>query len=322
MTMPAPLEAQILGIRYEAKNIISLELRPVPHAATFPDFEPGAHIDLMLGNGLVRSYSLIWSSRNASCYTIGVLKDPRSRGGSVYVHDQLRVGMILAISPPRNHFKLDDSAHQSVLLAGGIGITPILGMLRRLMGLGRQVQLIYCARSRDDAAFLDEILDSEKHDVRLSCHFDDEQGAPPDVAALLAGACATANFYCCGPAAMISAFESACQTHGYANVHVERFAAIQSSAQVAAGQCEVTLSRSGKTVTVAAGRSILDCLVDAGVAIDHSCREGLCGACETRIVSGEAIHLDSILSSSEKAANKSMMLCVSQCKGDTLVLDL
>lgn len=319
-----PLTAFLHAIRYEAQGIISLELRPAPGSAPFPPFDAGAHIDLHLPNGLVRSYSLLNPTTDKQRYVVGVLNDRNSRGGSRCVHDQLRVGMTLQVSAPRNNFGLQEAASHSVLLAGGIGITPLLCMLRRLVALGKPVDLIQCARSNKEAAFMDEIKTiSAAGQVRVHWHFDDEQGGPPDLKQLLAGHPADTHLYCCGPGPMLDAFERACDELGYTNTHIERFAAAAPVPAAAdAGGCSVELRRSGMTIQVPAGKSVLDALLDAGVAHDYSCKEGICGACETKVLEGEVEHHDSILTKDERAANKSMMVCVSRCKRGPLVLDI
>jgi ferredoxin-NADP reductase len=319
------LSAFIQAIRHEAEGIISLELRPAAGSAAFPPFTAGAHIDLQLPNGLVRSYSLLNSPAERERYVIGVLHDRNSRGGSRCVHEQLRVGMTVPASLPRNNFALDEAAAGSVLLAGGIGVTPMLSMLQRLIALGRPVDFIYCARSRAEAAFIERIEAlAAAPSVRVAWHFDDERGAPPALDALLAEHPAETHFYCCGPAPMLDAFELACQKLGYPHTHIERFAA---SAAAAAGAgtgdgYRVELKRSNRIIDIAPGASLLDALLDAGIAHDHSCREGVCGSCEAKVIAGDVEHRDSILTKAEQQANKSMMVCVSRCKGGTLVLDL
>jgi len=324
--MPSPtLTARIHAMCHEAQGVISIELRPAEGAAAFPPFTAGAHIDLHLPNGLVRSYSLLNSQDDGQRYVIGVLHDRNSRGGSRHVHEQLRIGTQLPISAPRNNFALDESARHSVLVAGGIGVTPMLSMLDRLVALSRQVDVIYCARSRREAPFVERVkalaLDG---DVRVTWHFDDERGGPPRLDELLAACPADTHVYCCGPGPMLDAFELACAEHGYANRHIERFSAASDVADAAMAQegYRVELRRSGKTLDVPVGASLLDTLLEAGVKHDFSCREGVCGACETKVLAGEVDHRDSILGKAERAANKTMMVCVSGCRKGPLVLDL
>jgi ferredoxin-NADP reductase len=322
------LTALVKSMRHEADGVVSLELRPAEPGTHFPAFEAGSHIDVHLPNALVRSYSLLNPETDCDRYVIGVLLDRSTRGGSRCVHEQLRVGMTIPISAPRNNFPLDFSAPYSVLVAGGIGITPLLSMHNALASRRIGVEFIYCARSRREAAFLDELVAiAETAGTKLTLHFDDERGAPPDLTQLLAGHPVSTRLYCCGPGPMLDSFDQACASLGYLNVHTERFAAIPSftpeaaSAGVEKGY-QVELRRSGKILDVPPGKPLLDVLLEAGVGQDFSCREGVCGACETRVLAGEVEHHDSILTKAERESNKSMMVCVSRCKQGTLVLDI
>lgn len=317
------LNALVHTMRYEADGIISVEFRPASTEVDFPAFEAGAHIDLHLPNGLVRSYSLCNPPSDRQRYVVAVLNDRQSRGGSRYVHQQLRVGATLPISAPRNNFKLDEGAARTVLVARGIGVTPIWCMLQRLAAIGRPVEMFYCARTRKEAAFRETIAAfAAQQSVPLTWHFDDEQGAPPNLAGLLAGKGADSHYYCCGSAPMLDSFEKSCEQLGYPHVHIERFAAVHVEAPAATGSFVVECAKSGKSVEVPPGKSILDSLIDAGLNLDHSCKEGVCGACETKVISGEVDHRDGILTKAEQAANKTMMICVSGCKRGPLVLDI
>lgn len=315
------LEVMVHTLRWETDDTISVELRAA-EGVSLPAFEPGAHIDIHLPIGLSRSYSLCNDARENHRYVLGVLRDRASRGGSHYIHDQLRVGNRLAISPPRNHFPLHEGAAHSVLVAGGIGITPLLGMARRLVARGRSFELLYLARTRRSAAFLDEL---EALKVPMTLHLDDERGGPPDLMRLLARfrSARDVHLYACGPGAMLDAFERTCAELGLPNIHVERFSAVvQPPSGDAQGAFTVELARSDRTFSIKAGKSILDTLLEAGLDIEHSCFDGVCGACETRVLAGEPDHRDSVLSPGERAANKTMMICVSGAKGASLRLDL
>jgi len=319
MSNSCTLSALVHTLRHEAEGIISVELRPWGDTV-FTPFEAGSHIDLHLPNGLVRSYSLLNAPSDQGRYVVGILRDRASRGGSRYVHEQLRVGTQLQISQPRNNFALDTRASHSVLVAGGIGITPIYCMFRQLLALGRSAELIYCARSRAEAALVDEISGLG---AKVLYHFNDEKGGLPDLASYLAGRPADTHFYCCGPTPMLDAFEQTCERLGYPHAHIERFTAAEVAAsEDAQDSYSVELSKSGKTVSVEPGLNLLDVLLEAGCDIEYSCREGVCGSCETRVLEGDVDHRDGVLSKAERAANKSMMVCVSGCKSRRLVLDL
>lgn len=316
----ASIQAWVHTLRYEAKDIISVELRPAH--GEFPAFAAGAHIDLHLPNGMVRSYSLLNDSRERHRYVLGVLKDGKSRGGSRCVHEQLRVGMALTLSEPRNHFPLNEGAAHSVLIAGGIGVTPLLCMARRLKALGRSFEFVYFSRSRAHAAFVAEV---DALGVDTTWHFDDEQGGPPDLKALLARRApdAQTHFYACGPAVMLDAFEAACQTLGHANAHIERFAAVEVAAAAdARQQFSVELRQSGIRFEVTPDTDLHQCLLKLNANVPFSCEEGICGSCETRVLEGEVDHRDSVLTPAERQENKVMMVCVSGCKSAHLVLDL
>ena len=319
----ALLKARVHALRLEARDVISVELQPAEAGAKLPAFEPGSHIDLHLADGLVRSYSLL-NGANDRRDVIGVLKARDSRGGSRHVHEQLKLGTELRISAPRNNFRLVEDARHSVLVAGGIGVTPLLAMLRRLTELGRSVEFLHCARSRADAAFLEEVeaIAARHPQVELRRHFDDAHGGPPDLRRLLAGKPEGTHFYCCGPGPMLAAFEDACAALGQPNAHIERFAPIAQEPAAGTDTCTVELRRSGRVIEVAPDVSILDAVLAAGVRTDHSCHEGICGACETRVLGGDVEHRDSILTKQERQANQSMMICVSRCRSGTLVLDL
>lgn len=314
------LQVFVHTLRFEAQGIISVDLRAVD-GQDLPAFEAGAHIDVHLPNGMVRSYSLLNDSRERHRYVLGVLKDANSRGGSKAVHEQLRIGMRLDISAPRNHFALDESAEHTVLLAGGIGVTPILCMAQRLHALGKPFEVLYFARTRQSAAFVDAL---QALGCPLHLHFDDAQGGPPDMKALLAARqLPNTHYYACGPAPMLDAFESHCQTLGYTNAHIERFAAVAVAAASDAKQSySVELKRSGKVIDITPGMSLLAALQAANAKVMTSCEEGICGSCETRVLEGIPDHRDSVLSPDEQASHKTMMVCVSGCKSDRLVLDL
>ena len=319
--MSQHLKALVHTLRYEAQNTLSLEFRPAA-GGTFPVFTAGSHINLHLPNGLERSYSLCNSCDEQDRYVVAVLRDRASRGGSQFVHDQLRVGTILTINTPLNNFPLVEDAAHSVLIAGGIGVTPLLCMAKRLMGIGRPFEVWLFASSRRNAAFLDVL---HALGVPLLLHFDDEKGAPPDLQSLLetkVGEPST-HFYACGPTAMLDAFVAATTRLQIENVHIERFAAQTVAASEEAKRTyTVELARSGRLITIGPDKSLLDTLVAVGADINYSCCEGVCGSCRTIVLAGKPDHRDSILTPKERASNQAMFPCVSGSKSNLLRLDL
>jgi ferredoxin-NADP reductase len=281
-----------------------------------PGGEPGSHIGLHLPGGIVRQYSLVTSDGDARSYVVGVKRDANGRGGSAYMHEQLRVGAVIQVEAPRNNFPLDEQAEDTILFAGGIGITPIHNMATRLSRLGRRWKLYYACRSRADAALGNELSSLGN----TSFHFDDEAGGHMDIAKIVAQAPAGAHLYCCGPAPMLAAFEAATAGWPAAQTHVESFAPRQAPA--AEGCFTVDLAKSGKSLFVPKGSTILQVLRDNGVSVISSCERGVCAACETRVIAGIPDHRDSILSKQERAANKTMFVCCSGSQTPTLVLDL
>ena len=323
--MSALIDTVIHGLRPLATDVLGIDLRPIGNVA-LPAVEAGAHIDLHLPNGMVRSYSLVNEPGDRQHYQIAVLKDGTSRGGSIYVHERLRVGQVLRVAGPRNHFRVDETAEHSILVAGGIGVTPLLCMARRLRQLGRSAQVMYFARTRQSAAFVEEL---QVLGFPLHLHFDDEQGRHPDLAGLLAPHVnrAGTHVYACGPAMMLDAFISTCERLGLRNHHIERFAAAPaptSSPVGSIGQSAyvVELRRSARRIEVQAGQTLLQALINAGVPVDYACEEGICGTCRTRVLEGEPEHRDSVLTSAERDSHRFIMPCVSGCRSPSLVLDL
>jgi ferredoxin-NADP reductase len=310
------IEVRLTAIRYVARDTCLFEFQTLD-GSPLPAYEPGAHIDLHLPSGLLRNYSLTTAQPEPSTYTVGIKRDPASRGGSRFIHDELRVGTTLKIGGPRNNFRLREDAAHTVLIAGGIGITPIWCMAQRLGALGRDWRLHYACRSRDDMAFLKELAAMPQ----AALHFDDERGCFLDVAAVVAAAPKDAHLYCCGPAPMLQAFEAATRDWPRDQVHVEYFSPKELE-PAKKGGFTVELARSGGTYFIPEGETILNVLLDAGVDVDYSCELGICGACEQRVISGIPEHRDSILSEEEQASNTRVMICCAGCKTERLVLDL
>lgn len=294
-----------------------------PEGQPLPGFDPGAHIDVHLSNGIVRAYSLISDAADAANgrYELAIGLDANSRGGSRFVHTELKVDTVIDVSAPRNHFPLADSQVPVLFIAGGIGVTPIRAMVRELQRRGTTPwQLVYAARSRASAAFVEEFLACGD---AVSLHFDDERGGPLDVAAALAQAPAHAHVYCCGPGGLMERVKSLCSDRDSQRVHFEWFQApAQPPATTGEHSFTLKLARRGLEITVSAQSSILDVLEAHDVIIPSVCKEGVCGTCECRILSGEADHRDVVLTDDERAANEVLMVCVSRAKGDCLTLDL
>jgi ferredoxin-NADP reductase len=317
----ALIEVRLTAIRYAARDTNLYEFRR-PDGQPLPPYDPGAHIDLHLPNGLVRNYSLIVANPEPGTYTFGIKRDPASRGGSRYIHDELRVGKTVKISAPRNNFPLKEDASHVILFAGGIGITPIWCMVQRLGELGRSWQLYYSCRSRADMAFVERLEGLKLGSSAPSqFHFDDENaGKFLDIAGIVVGAPKDAHLYCCGPTPMLKAFEVATKDWPREQIHIEYFTPRAEPAKK--GGFTVELARSHQEFFIPEGRTILEVLLDEGVDVDYSCELGICGACEQRVLSGVPEHRDAILTEEEQAENIRVMICCAGCKTDRLVLDL
>jgi tetrachlorobenzoquinone reductase len=311
------LRLRVKTASWEAPSIVSYDLRPL-EAGDLPGFSAGAHIDLTLSNGLIRSYSLLNSQSERHRYVIAVQRDRATRGGSKWVHENLRPGDVLTVNGPRNNFPLSEAAASSLLIAGGIGITPILSMLERLSSLNRKWELVYCARKRAETAFLDRLV---AFGERVRFNFDEDPGgALLDIAQTVRAAQPGTHLYCCGPLPMLAAFEAATAELPREQVHVEYFSAKEPPA--VQGGFKVVLAKSGREFVVPPGKTILDTLLDAGLDVAYSCMEGVCGTCETKVIEGTPDHRDLILTGEEQAAGKVMMICCSGAKSERLVLDL
>lgn len=299
-------------------------------SAPLPGYSPGAHvrIKVQLPNGSRdwRHYSLIdWSPEPDStaaphAYRIAVRREDDGRGGSRFMHEQVHPGQMLEVESPANEFLLSALPTCAVLIAGGIGITPLVSMAARRIVEQAPVRLHYAGRSRSLMAFVPE-LEALLGDA-LHLHADDEAGAPIDVAALLDACAADDQLYVCGPKPLLDAVLEKTQARGWTRerVHFEVFSAPTS--QAGDHTFEVVLAQSGQTLQVPADKSILDCLIDAGVDPMFDCQRGECGVCQVPVIEGEIEHRDYVLSDAEKASGKLMQICISRCKGSRLVLDL
>jgi vanillate O-demethylase ferredoxin subunit len=287
-----------------------------PSGAPLPAWAAGSHIDVHLKDGVIRQYSLLRAPDPGS-YLIGVRRDPAGRGGSSFVHNILRVGDHVAVSSPRNHFALDETSEHTILIAGGIGITPIVGMVQRLAELGRSWQLHFAARSRSSAPLLPALA---PFDSRVHLYLDKGSEPRMNIADIVQTAPPGTDFYCCGPASMLSAFEAATQKISPDRVHVERFGALQERATD--GGFDVVLNRTKRVLHVASGQSILDAVLDAGIDCNYACMQGTCGSCETRVLSGNPDHRDGLQAAELRNANTTMLICCSGSHGPELTLDL
>ncbi|MFI6958545.1 PDR/VanB family oxidoreductase [Nocardia sp. NPDC050408] len=282
-----------------------------------PHWSPGAHVDLHLSPGMTRQYSLTGEA-DARDWRIAVLREPASRGGSAYVHEQLQVGHVLETSEPRNHFEFD-AEPDVILIAGGIGITPMVPMLRDADRLGLNWRLLYGGRSASSMAYSQELL--ARFGDRVILWPQDSHGLLP-LEKLLDGIDARAGVYVCGPPPLIDAVYAACERGGSgATIHSERFTPVEVDADGDTA-FDVELARSGLILSIEPGESVLERVNAAGVFAASSCGEGTCGACETAVIDGDVDHRDSVLSAPERAANDCMMICVSRSQGSRLVLDL
>ncbi len=313
--MSESLKLRVHRLEWEAEGVLEVELRG---EGELPGFTSGAHIDLHLPNGFSRSYSLTSSPEQRDRYCVGVGLDASSKGGSRYIHTQLRPGQFLQVDPPRNNFPLDESAERTVLLAGGIGVTPILSHARRLAELGKDFVVYHAVQERSRAAFSDAL---EALGDRYHLHVDAEQGAVLPLAEVVAAQPPETHFYCCGPEGMMTAFEQATADWPPEQVHVEYFVARKQEVSGAEQAFTLVLQQQGVELEVPPNKSMLEVLLDQGYRVPNSCRDGICGSCETRVLEGVPEHRDSVLSASERASNKTVMLCISRCQGDRLVID-
>lgn len=316
----ATLRVRVRGIRLEAEGIHAYELCD-PDGGELPETEAGAHVDVRLPSGLVRSYSLAGDPRDRSRWFLGVLRDPKGKGGSRAMHETVRVGDVLTLGWPRNAFALAPGADHTILLAGGIGITPLKSMAHTLARQGGPFELHYCARGTQHAAFLDE-LSVLVPPGSLNLHFD---GGDParglDIRGLLASPRAGTHVYYCGPAGFMKACAEASSHWPAGSVHSEHFKPPETTrASTPTGAFEVRLARSGVTLQVQPEQTIVQAIEVAGVRVPTSCLSGLCGACKVDYLEGEVEHHDYILSEEEK--RRCLTVCVSRAKSANLVLDL
>lgn len=321
--MPTLLQVKVDAICDEASDIRSFELVD-PDRKHLPEFEPGAHIDIHLSPTVIRQYSLCGDADDPSRYVIAVKREADSRGGSQAIHTQIQKGDLLWIGAPRNNFPLATMGRHHVLLAGGIGVTPLLSMARRLAKTGQSFELHYFTRSQENTAFRETLLGNA---FARNVHFNhglDAGAVSARVTSLFKEPSPQTHVYLCGPRPFMDLIRPiALNTLPPENLHVEYFAADET---VRAGADEtlftVRLARSGREIEVSAGQSIVQALAERGIEVETYCQQGLCGTCMTKILEGIPDHRDGILPDDAKQAGNVMMICVSRSLTPLLVLDL
>lgn len=306
----------------EAQDITSFEL-VAEAGGELPQFEAGAHIDVHIPDGPVRQYSLCNAPGERHRYQIAVLREVASRGGSVRMHEQVQEGDTLTISAPRNHFPLHEEAAYSVLLAGGIGVTPLIVMAERLQAIGHPFELRYFTRTAARTAFLQRIRDSRFNEHVRVHHDDGPQSQRLDLPQYLSSLAAGTHLYVCGPQGFLNAVRSHAQTLGWptSTLHYEYFSN-DAALKADDGSFEIILNRSGRVVRVGADQTVTDALAAAGVPLQTSCEQGICGTCLTRVLAGTIDHRDLYLTPEEQARNDQFLPCCSRALSPRLILDL
>ena len=317
-----PLALTISGVRQLTPSVRAFELRSAD-GSPLPTVIAGAHLDLPVrladGTDSTRSYSIASSPHRTDAYEIAVQREADGRGGSVAVHEAFTLGLRLNASMPKHLFSLEETPHRAVLVAGGIGITPIKAMAHALIARGSEFELHYAVRSRTQAPFLGELI--EAFGDRVKVHAKDE-GHRLDVEALMLGLDESDHVYVCGPSRLIDAVSAAATSAGVASacVHAEKFSA--DTTRPGDREFVVHLVRSGKDIVIPKDRSILEVAEAQGVRVPASCRIGNCGTCATRVVAGTPAHRDEVLTDAQKSEQQLMCVCVSRADGGELTLDL
>ena len=312
---------RVLRTRKLAEEIAAIELTR-EDGEPLPSFTAGSHIDVHLGSGLIRQYSLWNDPSGADRYCLGVLREEPGRGGSHAVH-KLQSGSRLSISPPRNRFELAPDAGDSLLLAGGIGITPILCMVQVLHARGAEFELHYCARSPGRMAFRDLLMHSDFAE-RVHLHFDDGPDEQKlDIPSIARAHRPGRHLYVCGPAGFMDAvLEAAASTWPSDTMHKEHFTLDAEPSDGEDRAFRVRVASTGEELEVPADRSVVETLAGIGIEIPTSCEQGICGTCITGVLEGTPDHRDYVLTEEEHAANDQMTVCCSRALSDLIVLDL
>lgn len=310
-------ELRVTQLTWEADGVLSVRLGD-PAGSALPPWKPGAHLTLHLPNGVAREFSLCSDPDDRTSWTVAVLDEPASRGGSRYVHRELRPGDLLEVSGPRNKFDLEPADHY-LLIAGGIGITPVLAMARELERRGADWMLLYAGRSAASMAFTEELVTIAPDRVRI--HADDRAGGPPELSSLLGTTAPGTLTYVCGPEPLIEAVSLAIPDP--ASLRMERFRAPQAPPRAGTdGSFDIICHASGGVVHVPAGTTALAALESAGKNVPSSCTEGICGTCETKVIAGRVDHRDYVLTEAEKSVGDVMFICVSRALDAEITLDL
>lgn len=317
--MSADIDVIVTSVRAAARDVITFTLKHKSDQV-LPGGTAGSHIDLALPNGMVRQYSLVNANgqKTLDQYEVAVGWDTSSRGGSIWIHEKLKVGQAIKVSSPRNHFEMAQDHTNVLLIAGGIGITPIFAMAQSCIARGIQCELWASARSAARLAYSEEL--KRLLGDKLTVHFDDQIGGPMDLRSRLEIQKWDA-VYACGPAPMLDAITFATTHWETGSVRMERFKA-EELPETQRKSFELVLQQSGITTVVSEGESVLDAMNRVGVDSPWSCREGICGTCEVAVLEGDVDHLDYVLSPEERKPNNRMMVCVSRCGNGKLVLDI
>lgn len=320
MTEHVDLELTVSAREIVAEGVVALTLRR-EDGRPLPPWEPGAHLDLILSDTLIRQYSLCGNPNDWCSWRIAVLLEQDGRGGSQFVHDKLLVGETVRVRGPRNHFRLDSARHYT-FIAGGIGITPLLPMIAAATAAGADWSLTYGGRHRASMAFVDNLI--AEYGDRVTVYPQDVYGHI-DLDSLLGAECAIAAdefVYCCGSAPLLAAVERRVSADSLERLRVERFEPAEDAVREDDQPFEIEVASTGQILTIKPADSILETLAQHGYKVESSCKEGTCGTCETGVLAGEVDHRDSLLTCAEREAGQLMMICVSRAACPRLVLDL
>lgn len=310
------LPLRVTRVTWEAEGVVGVRLS-APDGSPLPPWEPGAHIDVRLPSGLTRQYSLCGDPQDRRHYEIAVRLEAAGRGGSAEIHGTALIGRQLVVTEVRNHFPLE-TANEYLLIAGGIGITPLVPMARALAARGAEWAAVYCGCDAETMAFRQELAAAGGDRVRF---VDTAKEPRPDLKALISGLGPGAVVYCCGPNSLLDSVTEICEAAG-ARCETEHFGLATLRPSEAGKEVELELRRSGTTVVVAPETTLLQAIREAGVEIESDCEEGYCGTCETRVLEGDPDHRDVVLSKAERASGRTFLPCVSRACGRKLVLDL